>query len=187
MTALLAAGTQPALGATSISLGTLTAFLLLLQRFFQPITALGEEWQTVQGAMAGAERIFGTLALPPDEVPAPAHAPAGPDRSAGSVVLSNVEFGYAEGHPVLRGLSLQVSPGEHVALVGRTGAGKTSALHLLAGLYRPWAGTVAVAGRDPARLGEAERNRVLGVVPQVVQLFSGTVLRQPHPGRHLDR
>ena len=66
--ALLAAGTQQAFGAASISLGTLTAFLLLLQRFFQPITALGEEWQTVQGAMAGAERIFDTLALRPDEV-----------------------------------------------------------------------------------------------------------------------
>ena len=72
--ALLAAGTQQAFGATSISLGTLTAFLLLLQRFFQPITALGEEWQTVQGAMAGAERIFDTLALPPDEVSAPERA-----------------------------------------------------------------------------------------------------------------
>ena len=65
--------------------------------------------------------------------------------------------------------------GEHVALVGRTGAGKTSALHLMAGLYRPWAGRVLVAGQDPARLTEAERNRVLGVVPQVVMLFSGTV------------
>jgi ATP-binding cassette subfamily B multidrug efflux pump len=176
VTALLAAGTQPAFGAMSISLGTLTAFLLLLQRFFQPITALGEEWQTVQGAMAGAERVFGTLSLPPDEVPVSAHAPPGPEGSAPSVVLGDVAFGYAPGHPVLRGLSLQVSPGEHVALVGRTGAGKTSALHLLAGLYRPWAGIVAVAGRDPTWLGEAERNGVLGVVPQVVQLFSGTVL-----------
>ena len=68
VTALLGAGTQPAFGAMSISLGTLTAFLLLLQRFFQPITALGEEWQTVQGAMAGAERIFGTLALAADDL-----------------------------------------------------------------------------------------------------------------------
>jgi ATP-binding cassette subfamily B protein len=90
--------------------------------------------------------------------------------------MREVVFGYAQGHPVLRGLSLHVRPGEHVALVGRTGAGKTSALHLLAGLYRPWAGTVAVAGRDPAGLGETERNAVVGVVPQVVQLFSGTVL-----------
>ena len=173
--ALLAAGTQQAFGATSISLGTLTAFLLLLQRFFQPITALGEEWQTVQGAMAGAERIFDTLALAPDEVSAPERARTDRVPSTWSVVLSDVEFGYAEGQPVLHGLSLQVKGGEHVALVGRTGAGKTSALHLIAGLYRPWAGRVIVAGHDPARLTEAERNRVLGVVPQVVLLFSGTV------------
>jgi ATP-binding cassette subfamily B protein len=95
--------------------------------------------------------------------------------STWSVVLSDVEFGYAEGQPVLHGVSLQAKAGEHVAVVGRTGAGKTSALHLIAGLYRPWAGRVLVAGHDPARLTEAERNRVLGVVPQVVLLFSGTV------------
>jgi ATP-binding cassette subfamily B protein len=181
--ALLMAGTRPAFGALGISLGTLTAFLLLLQRFFQPITALGEEWQTVQGAMAGVERIFGTLALPLDEVPRPAAereahpARVAAPRGAGQpVALDHVEFGYAEGQPVLHGLSLEVRPGEHVALVGRTGAGKTSALHLLAGLYRPWAGKVTVAGRDPAGLAEAERNRVVGTVPQVVQLFSGTVI-----------
>jgi ATP-binding cassette subfamily B protein len=176
VTALLVAGTQPAFTALSVSLGTLTAFLLLLQRFFQPITALGEEWQTVQGAMAGVERIFGTLALPPDTARPPAPAPPGREPGPAAVAMREVVFGYAQGHPVLRGLSLHVRPGEHVALVGRTGAGKTSALHLLAGLYRPWAGTVAVAGRDPAGLGETERNAVVGVVPQVVQLFSGTVL-----------
>jgi len=175
VTTLLGVGAQPAFGAMSISLGTLTAFLLLLQRFFQPITALGEEWQTVQSAMAGAERIFGTLALAGDDRGVPAPAQAGPDHTAWSVKLDRVQFGYAAGHPVLRDLSLHVRRGEHVALVGRTGAGKTSALHLLAGLYRPWAGTVVVVGRDPARLDEAERSRVLGVVPQVVQLFSSTV------------
>ena len=171
--ALLAAGTQEAFGATSISLGTLTAFLLLLQRFFQPITALGEEWQTVQGAMAGAERIFDTLALPADQVSE--RARTDPVPSSWSVMLSDVEFGYAEGQPVLHGLSLQAKGGEHVAVVGRTGAGKTSALQLIAGLYRPWAGRVLVAGHDPARLTEAERNGMLGVVPQAVLLFSGTV------------
>jgi ATP-binding cassette, subfamily B, multidrug efflux pump len=172
---LLAAGTRPAFGATSISIGTLTAFLLLLQRFFQPITALGEEWQTVQGAIAGAERIFDTLALAPDEGPGSERARTDGVPSTWSVLLSGVDFGYAEGQPVLHGLSLRVKGGEHVALVGRTGAGKTSALHLIAGLYPPWAGRVLVAGRDPARLTEAERSRVLGVVPQVVLLFSGTV------------
>ena len=195
---LLAASAQPAFGALSISLGTLTAFLLLLQRFFQPITALGEEWQAVQGAMAGGERIFDTLALAPDDgVPIsawrPASRAANPPasahdrdaeplegrehlRSSACVVLDDVEFGYQEGRPVVQGLSLRVDAGEHVAVVGRTGAGKTSALHLIAGLYRPWAGRVLVAGHDPAQLVETERRRVLGVVPQIVHLFSGTVL-----------
>ena len=173
--ALLGAGTQPAFAAFGISLGTLTAFLILTQRFFQPITALGEEWQTVQGAMAGAERIFGTLALPPGGT-VPVITRGGLGSGQQPIVLSRVEFGYAERQPVLHGISLDVKRGEHVALVGRTGAGKTSALHLAAGLYPPWSGSIRVAGRDPVRLDESERRRVLGVVPQVVQLFSGTVM-----------
>ena len=173
--ALLWAGTRPTFEAFGISLGTLAAFLILLQRVFQPITALGEEWQTVQGAMAGAERIFATLALAPEDAgPITVHPANSGERPP--IHLSDVVFGYAEGQPVLHRTSLVVNASEHVALVGRTGAGKTSALQLLAGLYVPWAGTVRIAGRDPALLEESERRKVLGVVPQVVQLFSGTVL-----------
>jgi ATP-binding cassette subfamily B protein len=173
--ALLWAGTRETLVGSGISLGTLTAFLILMQRFVQPITALGEEWQTVQGAMAGAERIFGTLTLPPDGA-LPVRADKIGRAGQPPVSLRHVVFGYTDGQPVLHGISLEVKRGEHVALVGRTGAGKTSALHLLAGLYRPWSGSIVVAGRDPARLDESERRRVLGVVPQVVQLFAGTVM-----------
>jgi len=171
--ALLWAGTRQTFDAFGVSLGTLAAFLILLQRVFQPITALGEEWQTVQGAMAGAERVFSTLALPAED------AVRGPRQARGvepPILLRDVVFGYAAGQPVLHRTSLTVNPGEHVALVGRTGAGKTSALQLLAGLYVPWAGAVRVAGRDPAQLDESERRKLLGVVPQVVLLFSGTVL-----------
>jgi ATP-binding cassette, subfamily B, multidrug efflux pump len=172
--ALLWAGTRETFAAFGISLGTLAAFLILLQRVFQPLTALGEEWQTVQGAMAGAERIFATLATTPE-----AAQPVARDRAAGSeqppIVLEDVVFGYTAGQPVLHRTTLRVDAGEHVALVGRTGAGKTSALQLLAGFYAPWAGTARIAGRDPALLGEAERRTLLGVVPQVVQLFSGTI------------
>ena len=172
---LLWAGTQQALAPLDVSVGTLTAFLLLMQRFFQPITALGEEWQTVQGAMAAAERIFATLALPADG--RPAAAAGGVDGVAPpAIVFRHVDFGYTEGRPILHGISFDVRRGEHVALVGRTGAGKTSALHLLAGLYRPWRGSVRVAGADPTALGDDERRRLLGVVPQAVQLFSGTVV-----------
>ena len=192
--ALLTIGTQHALMRFGISLGTLTAFVMLVQRFLQPIAALGEEWQTVQGAMAGAERIFGTLALPADRTDDGGGATADgaiarvgddatPRRSgaqhgvaAAPVALRHVEFGYTDGEPVLRDVSLDVRRGEQVALVGRTGAGKTSALHLAAGLYRPWQGTVRIAGADPTVLEDSARRGVLGVVPQVVQIFSGTVM-----------
>ena len=173
--ALLWAGTRETVAAFGISIGTLAAFLILLQRVFQPITALGEEWQTVQGAMAGAERIFGTLAMKPETAEPVTRARAtGGDRSL--VRLDRVVFGYVPDRPVLQRITLRVEAGEHVALVGRTGAGKTTALQLLAGLYAPWTGTVEIAGRDPAGLDEVERKQLLGVVPQVVQLFSGTVL-----------
>jgi ATP-binding cassette subfamily B protein len=76
---------------------------------------------------------------------------------------------------VLHGVTLRVEPGEHVAVVGRTGAGKSSTLHLLAGLYAPWQGTVRVAGLDPRGLADAERRSLIGAVPQIVQLFQGTV------------
>lgn len=157
----------------AVSFGTLTAFALLVQRFFAPVNALGEEWQTVQAALAGAERVFGTLALPTEATQADDAAATMPP--APLVRVHRVAFGYAPDRPVLHGVSLTVAAGEHVALVGRTGAGKTTALHLLAGLYTPWQGEVSIAGHAPAAMGNATRQRLLGVVPQTVQLFSDTV------------
>jgi ATP-binding cassette subfamily B protein len=86
-----------------------------------------------------------------------------------------VDFGYRPNRPVLRGVSLVAQPGEHIVLVGRTGAGKSSVLHLLGGLYAPWRGTARVAGADPTSLTDDQRRRTMGVVQQVVQLFRGTV------------
>jgi ATP-binding cassette subfamily B multidrug efflux pump len=169
---LLWAGTREAFGTLGISIGTLTAFALLLQRFFTPVTALGDQWQTVQSALSGAERIFEVLALPADEQPGAGSAQSRDDTG---IICDDVFFGYGE-EPVLQSVSLRVRPGEHVALVGRTGAGKTSIVHLLAGLYAPWNGSVRVAGRDPRSLVDEERRAVVAVVPQVSQLFSGTVL-----------
>jgi len=169
---LIWAGTREAFGTLDISIGTLTAFALLLQRFFAPVTALGDEWQTVQAALSGAERIFEVLSLPAER-----QAVASPGTTARDGILcEDVVFGYPTGEAVLRGVSFHVAPGEHVALVGRTGAGKTSAVHLLAGLYEPGMGTVRVAGRDPRSLSDEERRRVLGVVPQTSQLLTCTVL-----------
>jgi ATP-binding cassette subfamily B multidrug efflux pump len=165
----------------SISIGTLTAFILLFQRFFEPIRNLGEDWQTVQSASTGIERIVQVLELPIEHAPTTAHpVPSAvmstltPGSSA-VVELRDVTFGYIPGHPVLHGVTLAVQPGEQLALVGRTGAGKSSAVNLLCGLYAPWSGQICVAGTDPRALSDAERRRVVGVVPQTVQLFGGTV------------
>ena len=168
---LLWAGTRDAFSAFDISIGTLTAFALLLQRFFTPVTALGDEWQTVQSALSGAERVFEVLGLDVGDPSTSAQT-----RQSQGLACEQVVFGYESAVPVLHGVNLRVAPGEHVALVGRTGAGKTSIVHLAAGIYAPWSGSVRVDGRNPCLLTDEEKRASIGVVPQVAQLFSGTVL-----------
>lgn len=172
---LLWAGTTKAVASWGISIGTLTAFILLFQRFFKPITDLGDQWQTVQSALSGAERIFHVLALPAEQSVVRGAAAAAPGLAA-PLRVQGVVFGYLKSRPVVHGVTLTVERGEQVALVGRTGAGKTSLLHLAAGLYEPWAGSVLVLGVDPRTIDPAERRRLMGVVPQAVQLFSGSIL-----------
>ena len=108
--------------------------------------SLGNEWQTVQAALAGLERIFEVLALASEALAS--GSPRQPHSRSTSIEMREVFFGYLPNRPVLRGVSLAAQPGEHIVLVGRTGAGKSSVLHLLGGLYTPWSGTVRVAGAD---------------------------------------
>jgi ATP-binding cassette, subfamily B, multidrug efflux pump len=170
---LLWAGTRPSLANWGISVGTLTAFILLFQRFFKPIVDAGDQWQTVQAALSGAERIFQVLAMPAETAP----APAAPRLDARDLVqVQDVVFGYVADRPVLHGVGLHVAAGEQVALVGRTGAGKTSLLHLVGGLYAPWAGTVRMLGVDPRAVAVDERRGLMGIVPQTVHLFGGSIL-----------
>jgi ATP-binding cassette subfamily B protein len=176
---------QGLLASLDISLGTLTAFVLLLQRFFVPIMSLGNEWQTVQAALAGLERIFQVLALPsataaPGNLRQPHYRKSYALRqrsraSNAAIEMREVVFGYLPNRPVLHGVSLAAQPGEHIVLVGRTGAGKSSILHLLGGLYTPWSGTLRVSGVDPILLTDDQRRHAIGVVLQVVQLFRATV------------
>jgi ABC-type multidrug transport system fused ATPase/permease subunit len=185
---LLWLGGRDAFAAIGVSIGTLTAFVLLFARFFTPLTNLGDEWQTVQAALAGAERVFAVLELPTDRPAPPAtsadpatpepHAAAArrpPPTEAPPVLLREVTFGYEPGRPVLDTVDLTVPAGRHVAVVGRTGAGKSTILSLAAGLYTPWSGSVRLAGTDPSRLDDRSRRDLIGYVPQTVDLFSGTV------------
>lgn len=184
ISAMICCAITPSFSTWGVSIGTLVAFIQLFKRFFDPITALGEDWQTVQSALSGTERIFQVLLQPLDCDLGSETDPklcfgklSGPKQSSDAAVdFQNVVFGYRDGQPVLHGVSMDVHAGEHVALVGRTGAGKSSMLHLIGGLYPPWEGTVRIAGRDPRHIGEDERRRLIGVVPQRVQLFSSTVL-----------
>jgi ATP-binding cassette subfamily B protein len=168
---LLWSGAAGMLGGWGVSLGTLTAFVLLFGRFFDPITALGDDWQTVQSALSGIERISQVLSLPIDARPP---VPVVISRDAGLAVRGLV-FGYMPERPVIRDVTFALRPGEQVALVGRTGAGKSSIVQLIGGLYAPWAGAITVAGCDPRALSDDARRRLVGVVPQHVQLFSGAV------------
>ncbi len=151
---LLWLGGGGAARATGVSTGTLTAFVLLFARFFTPLINLGDEWQSVQAALAGAERVFAILAIPTPPSPSPSPSPASthaPTAAAPgpAIVLDRVDFGYRPDRPVLHDISLTVAAGEHVALVGESGAGKTTLIALLAGLYPPRSGQVRVAGHAP--------------------------------------
>lgn len=172
---LLWAGAESTLTSWGLSLGTLTAFVLLFGQFFTPLINLGEEWQAVQAALAGAERVFAVLHLAPDRPPAPTSPRVPIEAAAPAVSMDNVTFGYAPDRPVLHDITLTVRAGEHLAIIGRTGSGKSSLLALLAGLYQPWTGRVELTGTNPHDLDESERRSILSLVPQTVTLFPGTI------------
>jgi ATP-binding cassette subfamily B protein len=167
---LLWIGAGAAIAGVGVNLGTLTAFVLLFQSFFAPLLALGDEWQSVQAAFAGVERVFEVLDLEPEPV-----ASRATFAHAGGIVIDRVGFHYLEGRSVLSNVSLHVDPGELVAVVGRSGAGKSTLVSLLAGLRAPTSGTVRVGGVDPMTIDETERRSKIGVMAQALELFTGTV------------
>ena len=169
--ALLWVGAGHTLTGLGVSLGTLIAFVLLFQNLFAPIVALGDQWQSVQAAIAGAERVFEVLDLPADTSPVLESELATGD----GIELAHVSFAYAPGRDVVRDVSFTVRRGEHVALVGRTGAGKSTIVSLLGGLYAPTRGGIRITGRDPRGLGDEERRATLGIAPQSLQLFGATM------------
>lgn len=155
------------------SYGTLVMFNAYVLRFFEPISALAQRYTLLQSAMAGAERVFGLLdSTERDAAPEPAKPDTDPSLA---LSFEDVTFGYKPDIPVLRNVSFGVRPGEKIALVGATGAGKTTVASLLLRLYSVETGTVRVGGKDVRGLSREELRSRFAVVPQDVTLFPGTI------------
>jgi ATP-binding cassette subfamily B protein len=158
----------------SLSVGELIAFLLYLNLFFAPIQQLSQVFDSYQQARVAIERITELLATP-TTVPAPAQ-PVMPGRIRGEVTLEDVHFKYSTAiDEALRGVNLHVAPGETVALVGETGAGKSTVVKLVARFYDSTAGAVRVDGVPVRDYDPVAFHQQLGVVPQEAFLFSGTI------------
>jgi len=159
--------------AQAISLGTLFAFLLYVQNFFDPVQQLSQLYNTFLSATAALDKIIGVLEQQPEveDRPGAVDLPA----IAGHVQFEGVRFAYGRGDEVLHGLDLDVPAGTTVALVGHTGAGKSTIAKLLARFYEPTAGRIAIDGLDLNDVTQRSLRGQLGVVPQEGFLFAGTV------------
>jgi ATP-binding cassette subfamily B protein len=169
---------------SAIQIGTIVAFIGYLQVFFSPIQELSQLYTTYQQGMAALDKIFELLDTEPDMVDAPGAIDPGELR--GEIEMEGVSFAYADdalerrerGEPVewaLRDVDLHVPPGQTLALVGATGAGKSTFAKLVARFYDPQAGRVLVDGHDLRGVRQQALRRQLGIVPQEGYLFSGSV------------
>ena len=181
--AMVATGAILLVGGLAVARGTLTlgvvvAFLAYVSRFFQPIQELSQLYATMQSAMAGAENVMRLLDTRP-AVRDRRGAEAGPEPwrpwLTGRVELRGVDFAYHSGAPVLHGVDLEIEAGQTAALVGPTGAGKTTIVSLIARFYEVSGGALLLDGHDVRDLAQENLRRHLALVPQEPFLFAGTI------------
>lgn len=164
-----------------ITVGIVVSFMTYVRRFYEPIQMISNLWTQLQSALAGAERIFELLDNPaeiedaPDAVELPA--------VQGRVVFENVHFSYKSEEPVLQDVDIVAEPGQTVALVGPTGAGKTSTISLLMRFYDVKQGRITIDGYDTRQVTQNSLRRQMGMVLQDTFLFSGTVMENIRYGR----
>jgi ATP-binding cassette subfamily B multidrug efflux pump len=172
-------GTAVARG--DLTLGIVVAFLAYVTRFFEPIQELSQLYTTVQAAMAGGERVLEVLDTLPDVLDRPEAIEMPP--IAGCVELRQVSFSYDQKTAVLRDVNLLIEPGQTVALVGPTGAGKTSIANLVARFYDVTSGAVLIDGIDVRDVSQRSLRAQMGLVPQDPFLFSGSIAENIGFGR----
>jgi ATP-binding cassette subfamily B multidrug efflux pump len=165
----------------TLTAGVLVAFVLYIDRFFDPIRDLAQRYNTFQATMASTERIFQLLDVDPEVVDAPNAVELPPLK--GKVEFENVKFAYPDGEPVLHGISIHAEPGQRIALVGETGAGKSTIIRLLSRFFDVTGGAVKVDGYDVREVQLSSLRRQMGIVLQDTFLFSGSVLDNIRYGR----
>ena len=166
---------------SSLTAGTLIAFVLYVERFFEPVRELARRYNSFQSTMAASERMFRLLDTEPDLVDA-VDAYEMPAIS-GHVQFDHVSFGYKEDEPILQDFNLTTQPGQRIALVGETGAGKSTVIRLLSRFFDVRDGAIRIDGHDIREVTAASLRTQLGIVLQDTFLFSGTILDNIRYGR----
>ena len=156
-----------------LTAGTLVAFVLYIDRFFDPIRELAQRYNTFQQAMSGSERLFHLLDTNPD-LADPIDGQRLP-AIEGYVDFDQVLFSYKDDEPVLRGIDLHADPGQRIALVGETGSGKSTLIRLLARFYDVSDGSIKIDGHDLRAVTQASLRSQMGIVLQDTFLFGGTI------------
>ncbi|MDR9857548.1 ABC transporter ATP-binding protein [Paenibacillus sp. VCA1] len=163
------------------TVGVIVSFLNYSRQFGRPISELANQYNLIQSAIAGAERVFEVMDMGSEYDDAQKHVKL--SRLRGEVVFQEVSFGYKQDSPILRGVSFQANPGEKIALVGPTGAGKTTIVNLLTRFYEISEGTVLIDGVDIREMDKNELRGQLGMVLQDAHVFSGTIRENIRFGR----
>jgi ATP-binding cassette subfamily B protein len=163
-----------------IEIGVVAAFVLYLNNLFEPVQQLGQLYNTLQAAAAALHKLFSLLDTPASIA---SRSDAIDLPKSGTLCVKNVSFGYGEGADVLHDVSIEISPGERIALVGPTGAGKSTLAKLLARFYDPREGVVSFGGVDLRDTTVASLRERIVVVPQEAHLFAGTIRENIRVGK----
>jgi len=164
-----------------VTVGMIATFIAYAQNFIQPLRQLANMYNSIQAALAGAERVFEIIDTPA-EVDHAADSPL-PDPVKGNVRFADVSFGYLPDRPVIKHMTLEANAGQTIALVGPTGAGKTTLINLLTRFYEINHGRVTIDGRDIRDVSKADLRQKLGIVLQDTFLFADTVMENIRYGR----
>lgn len=159
-----------------LSIGTLAAVADIYVRMFEPIEAVASEIQTIQQAFAGVDRMHSFFLEPVEDKKQSQVSEIRNYDANANIEINNVTFEYVEGKKVLKDVSIEIKAGTKVAIAGRTGSGKSTLMALISGLYTPNTGRIRIGGLDPFEISEEMRRRVLGIAPQTVQVFNGTIM-----------